>query len=65
MSTQILITKSGEFEVIEYSAGSGVVHLQITDLVYTYMFMETGYIKGISKDEAKEIGEALIKWASI
>jgi hypothetical protein len=65
MSTQILITKSGVFAITEYAVGAGKCQLQITDIVNIYNIMKTGYILGITKNDAKELGEAIIKWASI
>ena len=65
MSTKIFETSSKQYALTQYWGGvKNKIRLQITDHhIAHYEDNFSGYVKGISRDEALELGRALIIWA--
>jgi len=65
MSTKIFETSSTQYTLTEYWGGvKKKIRLQITDNhIAHYEDNFSGYVRGISRVEALELGRALISWA--
>jgi hypothetical protein len=65
MSTKIFETSSKQYTLTQYCGGvNNKIRLQITDNnIAHYEDNFSGYVNGISRDEALELGRALITWA--
>lgn len=63
MAKTLFTTKSGKFDITQYSAGKDKgLRIQLTDMTYEEDYHSEGHVRDISSKDAVELGEALIKW---